>query len=326
MPCSSVIRRLGLVAAAIALPAGAPFSPVSSRLIAKTPDSEAAVAVTNTLMRNVDFYVDPNVVLHIRQLHGTMHSNSGGPVNFDDKRSFVLHIESGEVGLDGEGLTVLLNKYIFAYPGAPIRDASVTIASGLMRMTGKMHKGIDIPFDISAKVTVTPDGMMRIHPVTTKILKVKSTALMKMFNVTLEKLLDVSKAVGVTVQKNDIIIDPTKVLPPPTIEGRVTAIRVEGDQVVQTFGGSSSVPLTPPDASAKNFMYFRGGSLHFGKLTMADAEMQVLDLNPGDPLKFDIDLYAKQLVAGYSLTLPDMGLEVYMRDIDKLAEARPALH
>ena len=73
-------------------------------------------------------------------------------------------------------------------------------------------------------------------------------------------------------------------------------------------------------------MYFRGGSLRFGKLTMADAEMQVVDLNPSDPLKFDIDRYAKQLVAGYSRTLPDMGLEVYMRDIDKLGEARPVLH
>jgi hypothetical protein len=321
MPFSLAIRRLGAVTAAIMLPAGASRAPSSERAVAKTE-----AGVTNTLMRNVDFYVDPEIVLHIRQLRGTMRSKSAGPVIFDDKHSFVLHINSGEVGLDAHGLSVLLNKYIFGYKGAPIRNASVSIGNGQMRMTGSMHKGINIPFDITAQVLITPDGMMRIHPTKTKILKLNGDALMKVFNLSLEKLLDVSKAVGVTVQKDDIIIDPTKVLPPPTIEGRVTAIRVEGDQIVQTFGGSSSVSLTPPDASAKNFMYFRGGSLRFGKLTMTDAEMQLVDLNPSDPLKFDIDLYAKQLVAGYSRTLPSMGLEVYMRDIDKVGDARPALH
>ncbi len=262
---------------------------------------------TRVLMRNVDFYVDPEVVLHIRQLHGTMRSKSGGPVNFDDKHSLILHINSAEIGLDAHGLTALLNKYIFGYKGAPIKNASVSIDNGQMRMTGSMHKGINIPFDITAQVLLTPDGMMRIHPVKTRILKLNGATLMKVFNLSLEKLLDVSKAVGVTVQKNDIIIDPAKVLPPPTIEGRVIAVRVEGDQIVQTFGGSASVSLTPPAPHVRNFMYFRGGSLRFGKLTMADAEMLVADLDPSDPLKFDLDLYAKQLVAGYSRTLPSMG-------------------
>lgn len=326
MPFSLAFRHIGAVAAAISLPVGAPLSRDAGRPIARAPASKAEAAVINTLMRNVDFYVDPAIALHIRQLHGTMRSKTSGPVIFDDKHSFILHINSGEIGLDAHGLTVLLNKYIFGYRGAPIRNASVSIGNGQMRMTGSMHKGIDIPFDITAQVLVTPDGMMRIHPIKTKILKLNGDALMKVFNLSLEKLLDVSKAVGVTVQKDDIIIDPTRVLPPPAIEGRVTAIRVDGNQIVQTFGGSASASLTPPDPASRNFMYFRGGSLRFGKLTMADAEMQVVDLNPSDPLKFDIDRYAKQLVAGYSRTLPDMGLEVYMRDIDKLGEARPVLH
>ena len=53
--------------------------------------------------------------------------------------------------------------------------------------------------------------------------------------------------------------------------------------------------------------------------------MLIVDLNPSDPFRFDLDLYNKQLVAGYSRTLPDLGLEVYMRDIDKVGEKRPAM-
>ncbi|MEO7040677.1 MAG: hypothetical protein ABI035_00275 [Gemmatimonadaceae bacterium] len=326
MSFSAVTLRVLAVSAAMALPGSASRGRGMDRPTAMTSVSNAEAGVTNALMRNVDFYVDPDVALHVRQLRGTMRSKTSGPVVFDDKHSFILHINSGEIGLDAHGLTVLLNKYIFGYKGAPIRNTSVSIGNGQMRLTGSMHKGINIPFDITAQVLLTPDGMMRIHPTKAKILKLNGDALMKMFHLSLEKLLDVSKAVGVTVQKDDIIIDPIKVLPPPTIEGRMIAVRVEGDQIVQTFGGSGTVSRPPLEPRAGNFMYFRGGSLRFGKLTMADAEMLVTDLDPSDPLKFDLDLYAKQLIAGYSRTLPSMGLEVYMRDIDKIDRARPTLH
>lgn len=277
---------------------------------------------TQVSMRNVDFYVDPSVVLRIRYLRGTMRNKTGGAIIFDDKHSFIIHINSAEVGLNASDLAALMNKYIFAYKGAPIKQVSVSIANGQMRMTGRLHKGVDIPFDIVAQVSVTPEGLMRIHPTQTKIFRLNGKALMSVFHLTLQKLIDVSKATGVTVSGDDILIDPVKVIPPPTIEGHVTQIRVEGDQIVQTFGTaadrSALTPLIPPDAGAKNFMYYRGGSLRFGRLTMSDAEMEIVDLDPKDPFEFELDQYSKQLIAGYSRTLPDLGLEVFMRDIDKV--------
>ena len=52
----------------------------------------------------------------------------------------------------------------------------------------------------------------------------------------LELLLCLTVASGVTVHDNDICLDPTKILPPPAVEGRVTAVRVDGEQLVQLFG------------------------------------------------------------------------------------------
>lgn len=279
-------------------------------------------------MRNVDFYVDPNVVLRIRYLRGTMRSKTDGAIIFDDKHSFIIRINSAEVGLNASDLSTLMNKYIFAYKGAPIKRVSVSIANGQMRMTGRLHKGVDIPFDIIAQVSATPEGLMRIHPTQTKIFRLNGKALMSVFHLTLQKLIDVRKATGVTVSGDDILIDPAKVIPPPTIEGHVTQVRVDGDQIVQTFGTAADraalTPLAPPDTRAKNFMYYRGGSLRFGRLTMSDAEMQIVDLDPGDPFEFELDQYNKQLVAGYSRTLPSLGLEVFMRDIDKVGGTRGA--
>lgn len=170
---------------------------------------------------------------------------------------------------------------------------------------------------------------MRIHPTQTKIFHVDGDALLHALHLTLQKLIDVSKTIGVTVNGDDILIDPVKVLPPPEIEGHVTRVRVDGDQIVQTFGSDADLNaparLVPPDATVKNYMYYRGGSIRFGRLTMSDAEMQIVDLDPADPFKFELDQYSKQLIAGYSRTLPDLGLEVYMRDIDKLDKPRPSL-
>ena len=290
----------------------------------------ASVNPTQVAMQNVDFYVDPEIVLHIHRLRGTIRSKTGGPVVFDDKRSLVIHLATGEVGLTASDITALLNKYVFAYKGAPLTKLRVTIAGSQIVLTGTLHKVAALPFAIRAEVSATPDGHIRMHPVQTRIVGLGVTRLMHGLGMSLQGLVDLSKARGASVRGNDIFLSPDSILPPPTIEGRVIAVRIEGNEMVQTFGGENTpAQLSIPDPSQHNFMLYRGGTLRFGKLSMVDAEMQIVDLDPADPFKFNLDRYSSQLVAGYSRTLPDLGLEVYMRDIDKVtdaASARPSLH
>ena len=140
---------------------------------------------------------------------------------------------------------------------------------------------------------------------------------MRGLGLALDEVIDLKKAKGASVAGDDIFLQPTMILPPPAIEGRVSAVRVTGDQVVMTFGTAGALgPIA--DTTSQNYMFYRGGTLRFGKLMMLDAEMQINDLDPADPLKFNIDRYLDQLVAGYSRTLRSGGLNVFMRDIDKL--------
>jgi hypothetical protein len=191
--------------------------------------------------------------------------------------------------------------------------------------SGQLHKGVDIPFEMTAAMSVTADGLIRIHPTKTKILGVNGDKLMHAFGLSLEKLIDLKGATGATVHGNDLFLDPVRILPPPAIEGRITAVRVEGGEVVQLFGSAETRtalrPLVPPDTAAPNYMFYEGGTLRFGKLLMLDADMQIVDLDPSDPFKFDQDRYSEQLVAGYERTLADQGLEVWMRDVDKVGAA-----
>lgn len=319
--------------------AGIVFGFTRNPLPVVLPDDAAVSApasgedtVTQVSMRKVNFYVIPNAALRIRRMRGEMRAFSGGPVVFDDKNSFVIRLVYAEIGLNGTDITTLMNKHIFAYPGAPLKRLRVHTSGTRLVQSGIMHKILDIPFEITADVSVTPAGLIRLHPVKTRILGVDGNSLMRAFGLSLEKILDLSKAKGVTVKGNDLFLDPIRILPPPAIEGHATAIRVDGDELVQTFGTiEAASPLIPPDTSPPAYMFYKGGTLHFGKLLMLDAQMQIVDLRQSTSgfFSFDLDRYKEQLVAGYSRTLPDLGLEVYMLGLDKLpatgVAARPAV-
>ena len=315
-----VIGASSVVALALGFAQSQPESNPLRDTPARTSDQDT---LTQVSMRDVNFYVIPNAALRIRKLRGTVRSVKGGPIVFDDKNSFVIHLTYAEIGLNGNDITTLMNKYIFAYPGAPLKRLKVHTSGSRLVQTGVMHKILDIPFEITADVSVTPEGLIRLHPVKTKILGVDGNSLMKAFGLTLQKILDLSKAKGVTVKGNDLFLDPTLILPPPVIEGHATAIRTDGDELLQTFGTvAEATPLPPPDTAASAYMFYRGGTLHFGKLLMLDAEMQIVDLRPTGWFNFDLDKYKDQLVAGYERTLPSLGLEVYMLGLEKLGTER----
>ena len=271
-------------------------------------------------MKNVDFHVGPEIVLHIRNLRGTMRSRSARHIVFDDKSSFVIRINTAEVGLTAEDLTRLLNTWTFAYPGAPIRSLKLRIEGNELVQTGRLRKGVSLPFEIRSTVDLTPAGEIRIHATRTRILGVGVGRLMRAFRIELDDVLDLRKSRGARVEDNDIILDVSRAIPPPAIEGHLTRVHIEGNQLVQHFGpmpqDAGFTVRSKPDGKAKNYMFYRGGVLQFGKLVMLDADLQIVDLDPSDPFRFDIDRYDRQLVAGYSRTLGDLGLETFMKDLD----------
>ena len=281
---------------------------------------------TSIVMRNVDFHAAEGVVLRVRRLVGEMHPLKAGVVDFDDVSSYVIDVKSGEVGLTGSDLTNLMNNHVFNYRGSPLSHLRITIENGELRQAGTLHKGVDSPFDMVAAVSLGPDGRIKLHASRVRILGVNGLALLKALGLSLEKMMDLSKARGVTVRGNDLFLDALALLPPPRVSGRLTAVRLSGDQLIQTMGlaSDSLVPRQSIDPAATNYMLYRGGTLHFGKLFMTDAEMLVVDADTNDPFDFDNPNYLRQLVAGNSKTLPDLGLEVWMPDANGLRVARSA--
>jgi hypothetical protein len=61
--------------------------------------------------------------------------------------------------------------------------------------------------------------------------------------------------------------------------------------------------------------------MKFGKLTMDDVDLQLVDKDPSNSFDFSLDHYAEQLEAGYSKSLPSLGLLVFMPDYSTVAKS-----
>ena len=295
--------------------------PAPSALVVAAPDGLPAGAdsVTEAEMHNVNLHVDDDVLLRVRALRGRVRDLRGERlVKLDEKDALLLDIAYAEMGMSARDLTLVLNRYVFGYPGAPLRNLEVRAEGGHLVQTGVLHKVVDIPFRMTADLSVTDGGKIRIHPTQMEICGIDGQGLLRAVGAEMEDLLDLRGARGVEADGNDLVLDPLVILPPPRIAGRLTAVRVEGDEVVQVFGSAADARALPPPVDARNYVYFRGGTLRMGKLFMALADLEAIDGDPSDPFDFYLDYYHSQLVAGYHVTTPGYGMVAWLPDFDDL--------
>src|SRR5215813_11076753 len=268
-------------------------------------------------MRNVVYHFTDQVTVHILQLHGLVLPTQRArlPV-LDDVQSFTFAIHFAEIAIGTDALSNVLNQYVFAAPDAPIKDIAVSIAGNSVKVHGKLHAKGNIPFETEGTAVATPEGHIRIHTHKVSVAQVSVKGLMDLLGLKIAQLINTDKVRGVRLDGNDLILDPVLLLPPPRITGRVTEVQVQGDHILQVFGTKPQAGATSPHSG--NYMAYRGAQLRFGKITMSDADLVLIEMATQDPFDFFLEHYKKQLVAGYTKTTPDFGLRVFMRDFNKV--------
>lgn len=318
----AAIGVLSTIAIVIGASRPAHANPIDAR--ANTPASTDADSLWIE-MRNVDLHIDDDHVMHVRALDGRVVPTTAGSIALlDDPKSFSIRPTAGVVALDGPAITALLNEIAFNYPSAPIKGLRVEIENGQLVQHGTLHKGVDIPFQMWSTPKLEADGRLRLHPDKLHIFGVNGITLMHALGLHLSKMMDLSGAKGASVDGDDILLDPMKIIPPPAIDGRLSAVRIEGSQLVQEFGRAPSDSIfgtfVKPDSGSRNFVYFRGGQLRFGRLTMTDTDLLIHDADESDPFDLYFAKYNAQLAAGQTKNLPDFGLRTWMIDYGKLGQ------
>lgn len=274
-------------------------------------------------MRNVLYHFQSNVAVHILRLSGELIPTREGQIPvFDDKNSFVLRINAAEMAIQAQSMANVLNQYVFSGKDSPVKDVSIQVDKGLLKVKGKLHNKGDVTFETEDELSVTEDGKIRMHAKKIRAAHLPAKGFMDLFGIEIADLIKTGKVRGIRAEKDDLILDPEQALPPPHIQGKVTQVRLEGNSIVQVFGNPGSHEWT--EVPARNYMAYRGNRLKFGKLTMEDTDMVLIDPDPRDPFDFYLDHYKDQLVAGYTKTTPSFGLRVFMVDYNKLKPKKPA--
>ncbi|HXJ04634.1 MAG TPA: hypothetical protein VNH65_06030 [Candidatus Acidoferrum sp.] len=274
-----------------------------------------------TQMRNVTFRFSDNVAVEIKSLNGVLVPLGKNEFpNFDDKDSFKLRVSTGEIAMESSDLANVLNSYVFARPHSPLTELSIRVEKGHLRVKGKLHDKGDMPFETEGSLIPTADGKIRLHSEKIKAMHLPVKGLMDLFGIDLGSLIKEGKVPGVEAQEDDLVLDLEQILPPPHIEGKVVSIRMEGEKIVQTFGGSDVKPMK--NILIRNYMAFKNNRIRLGKLVMNDTDLVLIDMDPNDPLDFYLDHYKEQLAAGYSKLTLDSGLRVHIKDYNKLHPAK----
>jgi hypothetical protein len=297
-----------------------PVRSIGARQASGAPGANAPVRIG---MKNVEFHMTDRIIVHIAALNGKLTPKPGQIPVFDDKESFGMDVDSANITVRMAALTNDLNDYVFAKPSAPLKKLSVSTRGKELVVKGLLVSKGGVPFETSGTLSVTPEGMIRVHTTKVKALKLPVKGLMDLLGVDTADVLSTKKVEGVTVDKDDLILDPGKIFPPPELEGHLASVEVENDSIVLVFDSpeqSGKQTVVTSSCGGRNYLAFKGGSVRFGKLTMSDTDLELIDSDPADPFDFALDHYTDQLVAGYSKMTRKGGLCVHMPDYSKIKQ------
>ncbi len=269
------------------------------------------------VMKNVMNHFNDQVAVHIVQLQGTLTPvKSGGSIVLDDLNSFTVNLTSAEITIACDSLANLLNQNVFSSSSAPIKDITIASKNNQLNITGKLRRKADVPFEAVGTLSLDPDGRIRLHADHLKAAHLPLKGLMDLLGLDLAEMINTKKIPSISAEKDDLLIDPEAVLPPPHIHGKLASIRIQGNEVVEVFGASGTPTFAAKQSG--NFIAYRGGMFHLANYSVENTDVILIDMDPRDPFDISIVHYKEQLAAGYIKTTQDLGLRVYARDYNKL--------
>ncbi len=281
-----------------------------------TPDTRAsataptAIYAHNLMLRkgSTGFRV------YVRWLRGQMARTSRN-VNpsFDEPESFFIDVKNGVIHTNVGDLANFLNEGI---TDSPLKNIRLSGDGDQLKLNGTLHKVIPMPIEVIATLGVAPDNRIQVHVTKINVLKIPFKKLLGGFNVTVASLFRATNLSGVEVKDNDIFLDSGKAVPPPHIRGQLTSVRIINPDFQQIYGNAQE-DVTRVE-QWRNYLQLRGGTIDFGKLTMRQVDLMMVDLSNNAWFDLDLSNYQDQLVNGYTRMTPQAGLQIFMPSLDQI--------
>lgn len=315
---SGMWKRIGgLLLATMLLTACGQTPATSSKKGFDSPEDDGPPkgAVTQFYTRNVVYRVDEDVVVGMPDLNADVvvkrPNQAFVPANLDD---FVVNVHTGNLVIDDASMTAIFNKFVFNYPGSPLSDLKVANKDGRVALSGTLHKGLPLPFSMEGTLGPDGEGHLVLKPENVKSAGIPVKGIMEIIGLEMANLIN-SRAAGVKIEGNNIVIYPGKLLPPPTINCYAIGAKVEQGRVVMILDDKVRRPNPElPEPGARNFILMWGGNVLINNHLIMDAKIMQIDMTPNDPMYYYMPLYREQLAAG--LTVADHGVTIaYVPDV-----------
>lgn len=140
----------------------------------------------------------------------------------------VLH---GQAFISSESLTKLFAQKV-QQANTSVSDLKVEIKDDSAHLSGKVHKGIDIPFEIEGPIS-TDGTVLILHAKKIKAEGIPVKGLLGMVGVHLGSLLGSDSVDGVAVKGDTLVFEPAKIA---HVRGRITSARISTDGLTIVFG------------------------------------------------------------------------------------------
>jgi hypothetical protein len=258
----------------------------------------------------------PDFRIYVRWLNGEMRrTNKNVNPSFDEPESFVLEVQRGIIHVNIGDISHYLNTGAVA--GSPLTNISLTGNGNQISVHGTIHKlHIPLPIGLDGTLSPAPGGRLHLHVDRLSVLKLPVKGLLGDFHVSIADLMGKTSVAGIEASQNDLYFDTQKLLPAPHIHGSLTQVRVMNPDIEVMYGDAQN------DATRTeqwhNFLALKGGTLDFGKLTMHNVDLIMIDASKDAWFDLDLVNYQAQLVNGYTRMTPQAGLEIFMPDLDEI--------
>lgn len=276
--------------------------------------SSSDLAPTDVYAHNLMLRKGPNFRIYVRWLRGEM-KRSRRDVNpsFDNPDSFFLDIKTGVIRANIGDIAHFLNTSV---TNAPLKDIQLSGDGDQIKLQGTLHKLISLPIAMTGTISAVPPSQIRIRVTKLSVLKVPLKGLLGAFNVSVSDLFDPHGIPGIQVNGNDILFDTQTLLPPPHLQGQLTKVRIVNPDLEEVYGNAEKD--VERVEQWRNFLRFHNGTIDFGKLTMHQVDIIMIDISKDYWFDLDLAQYQKQLVNGYTHITPDAGLQIFMPDLSQL--------
>jgi hypothetical protein len=293
-----------------------PVATANSNQAARVSDGTDELTPTRIYAHNLMLRKGPDFRIYVRWLSGEMRrTNKNVNPSFDDPESFVLEVQRGIIHANIGDISHYLNTGAVA--GSPLTNISLTGDGNQISVHGTIHKlHIPLPIGLDGTISPAPDGRIHLHVDRLSVLKLPVKGLLGDFHVSIADLMGKSSIAGIEASQNDLYFDTQKLLPAPHIHGTLTRVRVKNPDIEVMYGDAQN-DVTRTE-QWHNFLALKGGTLDFGKLTMHNVDLIMIDASKDAWFDLDLVNYQAQVVNGYTRMTPEAGLEIFMPDLDQL--------